>query len=249
MTKITAVLNAHGEGLLAGPSLASFCEARTHARNNGIDVQSIFVLDRPEPLTRATIEQAGVEDVAVYETDFGDPAGSRNFAATKGTGEFIAYLDADDLWSVNWLTAALEFCKRQRERVVAHSELNVVFGDVRNLWVHADSADPDFDAGYLAIGNYWDALVFTWRDLMLEFPITRNDLRHGYGHEDWHWNCVTLLAGYHHRPVSDTVHFKRRRGGSQLAKCSENDVIIYHTPIYAESRRLWSERKRHGERR
>ena len=244
MTKITAVVNAHREGLLAGPSLASFCEARAHAGNNGIEVESIFVLDRPDALTRATIEHAGVDEVAVYETDFGDPAGARNFAAATGTGEFIAYLDADDLWSVNWLTAATEFCAKQHERVVAHSELNVVFGDVRNLWIHADSADPEFDAGYLAVGNYWDALVFTWRDLMVEYPLISNDLRQGYGHEDWHWNCVTLLAGYHHRPVPDTLHFKRRRGGSQLSKCSDSDVVIYHTAMYAESRRLWSERKR-----
>jgi hypothetical protein len=230
-------MNAHGEGLLAGPSIASFCDARAHAQAHGLDVESIFVLDRAQSLTRATIAAATVPDVTIYETDFGDPGSSRNFGASKATGDFVAYLDADDLWSENWLTAATRFCQAQPERIVAQSEVNVVFGDVHNLWIHADSAAPDFDISYLAVGNYWDAMVFTWRDIMLEFPIQPNDLKRGYGHEDWHWNCRTLLAGLHHRPVPDTVHFKRRRGGSQMAKCADSDVIIYHSEIYAESRK------------
>lgn len=240
MTKVTAVLNAHGEGLLAGPSIASFCEARAHAQSNGITVESIFILDRAKELTRATIEGAQVADVTIYNTDFGDPAGSRNFAATKASGEYVAYLDADDLWSENWITEATRFCEAQPRPIIAHSEINVVFGDIRNVWIHADSAAPDFDAGYLSIGNYWDAMAFISRDLMLEFPFRSNDLKQGYGHEDWHWNCVTLLAGYDHRPVPDTVHFKRRRVNSQMAKCADSDVIIHHTGVYAESRRLWA---------
>lgn len=237
MTKITAILNAHGEGLLAGPSIASFCEARAHAQANGIEVESIFILDRPKALTKQVITEAAVEDVAIFETDFGDPAGARNFAAKKATGEFVAYLDADDLWSVNWLTESLRFCQQQATRIVAHSEMNVVFGDIRNVWIHADSMDPEFDPSYLAIGNYWDAMVFTWRELMVQHPIRSNDLKQGYGHEDWHWNCMTYLAGIHHRPVPNTVHFKRRRQDSQMAKCADSDVIIYHTGIYAEARR------------
>lgn len=46
-------------------------------------------------------------------------------------------------------------------------------------------------------------------------PFVGNDLKRGYGHEDWHWNQATIAKGIAHKPVSETIHFKRRRVGSQ----------------------------------
>ena len=237
MTKITAVMNAHREGLLAGMSIASFVEARTHAEGRGLEVEPLFILDRPDTLTRQMFADNPVQGARIEVTDFGDPGLSRNYAAEIGTGNYITYLDSDDLWSFNWITEATAFMAMQNKPTILHSEMNWVFGEVRNFWIHADSEAPDFDPSYLAVGNYWDAMSFLKREMLLEQPFHQNQLKDGYGHEDWHWNCATYLAGIAHRPVPGTVHMKRRRAGSQMARCADSDVVPFITDIYRMSRK------------
>ena len=234
---ITAVITAHREGLLAGASIRSFADAVACARSAGLTIDPLFVLDRPDPLTRAIFEETEAIDARIIIADGGDPALSRNAAVQEATGRYVAFLDADDLWSSNWLEKSYAFCDRATKQTIAHSEVNFVFGDQRLLWWHVDSEAANFDPGYLRIGNYWDALIFAGRDLLRRFPYAQNDLRAGYGHEDWHWNCETLGAGIAHRPVPDTVHMKRRRHGSQMGRCAENDVVVRPSQI---QRYCWS---------
>lgn len=229
---VSIVINAHREGLLAGPSIASMIEAREHAEAHGLTTEVIAILDRADRFTSTVFAEAEVPGIRIIATDYGDPGLARNRGAEEGVGSYVTYLDADDLWSFNWITEAHRFLEAQDGPVIAHSEVNIVFGEVSNIWVHADSMAEGFDTSYLAIGNYWDAMCFTLRQTMLDHPFKGNDLKGGYGHEDWHFNNCTLLAGIHHRPVPDTAHMKRRRAGSQMARCSQNDVVPWITDVY-----------------
>lgn len=227
---ITAIMTCHSEGILAGPSMTSFQQAINHARAQGLSVEALVVLDRPNP---ATIRQFShpPEDMRILQTDLGDPGLARNEGARVATGHFVSFLDGDDLWCQEWLTAAHEFCAQQDGPVVAHSECNVVFGDMRVMWWHADSCDPSFNADYLRLGNYWDAMSFCHRQTLLAHPFVANDLSSGLGHEDWLWNCETLAVGINHRPVPGTVHFKRRRPGSQMALCDKAGAMVRENQI------------------
>ncbi len=230
MIDITAVLTAHAEGVLAGPSLVSFDQAIEAARQFGLVVEGLVVLDRPTAATR--MQFVGVEGRhRVIVADEGDPGLARNAAVASASGRFVAFLDGDDLWSQNWLVAAHRFCAAEPDAIVAHSEVNVVFGQVRQMWWHIDSRDPAFDLGYLRIGNYWDAMSFSTREIYRRHPFVANDLRRGFGHEDWHWNCLTLAVGIDHRPVPGTVHFKRRRRDSQMTLCEPVSAVPWITPI------------------
>lgn len=231
MPDISAVLNAHREGMLAGPSIGSYFAAIAHARANGLTVETVVILDRPDPLTLSIFNETNFGEGCLHITDCGDPGLARNFGVAESSGEFVTFLDGDDLWSFNWLTRAHAFSKKAAKPLVAHSEFNIAFGAFRHFWVHADSEAPHFDSQYLGIGNYWDAMSFAPRSLYEAHPFRANDIKGGYGHEDWHWNCVTLLAGYPHRPVPDTVHMKRKRANSQLALCADNDVVIWPTAL------------------
>ena len=228
---ISAVLTCHHEGVLIGPALASFREAIQLARNQGHTVESIVVVDRGDALTSMMVRTLPSSEFRVLQTDCGDPGQARNKAVAAAGGDFISFLDGDDLWGFNWLVESLRFAREQARPVICHSAVNVVFGSARQIWWHADSEGPDFDHGYLHIGNYWDAMCFAERRIMVEFPFRANNLADGFAHEDWHWNCVTLGNGIAHRPVPGTVHFKRRRKGSQMAKCDEQDVTTYPTDL------------------
>ena len=59
---ITAVLNAHREGLIAKPSLESLKRNVTLAQRSSYDVEVIIILDRADrwcDLTQLLLEQAG----------------------------------------------------------------------------------------------------------------------------------------------------------------------------------------------
>jgi glycosyltransferase involved in cell wall biosynthesis len=222
--EITAVLNAHAEGVLAGPTIVSFERAIAVARQSGLTVEGLIVMDRPDAGTRLQFEDAGARHRLLF-TDHGDPGPARNSAVKAAKGRFVAFLDGDDLWSEDWLASAHQLCAADPQVTVAHSEVDVIFGRERAMFWHVDSRDPTFDADFLRYGNYWDAMSFAARSIFRRFPFVANDLSLGFGHEDWHWNCVTLAAGIHHRPVAGTVHFKRRRTGSQSAHANAADSM------------------------
>ena len=224
MTDITACITLHREGLLAGPALRSYFAAIERARAAGLIVEPLAVLDRVDATTQSVIDGLPAGSVRMIRSDDGDPACVRNRGVAQANGTYVAFLDGDDLWSPNWLHAAHAFCLRNGQ-LVAHSEMNVVFGLQRVVWWHADSLSPGFDASYQLLGNQWDAMCFTTRQTLCNHPYLTNDLDRGYGHEDWHWNNLTLEAGIAHRPVPGTIHFKRRRPNSQLAVCIAHDAI------------------------
>lgn len=231
MTEISAIMTFHREGLLAGPSIGSYLDALQVAKDAGLSVEAILVLDRSDDATRAMTHAAEAWAPAVHETDFGDPGLTRNGGVEFARGKYVTFLDGDDLWTSNWLVAAHAFCEAQTKPTIAHSAFNVVFGGERNLWVHQDSEDPALDLEYLQVGNYWDAMAFGARDIYRKFPFKKNELAQGYGHEDWHWNMVTIAHGIAHRPVPGTAHFKRRRHGSQSARANSSDVVAWSNPL------------------
>ncbi|MNS06469.1 Glycosyl transferase family 2 [compost metagenome] len=214
---ISIVLTAHREGILAGATARSAHKAIARASGEGLRCEVVLVFDRATEATVSVLE--GSFDgyaLQVLQTDEGDPGQARNRGVDVAKGACTTFLDGDDLWSANWLIAAHALVEA-RPDCVAHSACNMVFGDDRNLWWHIDSEGPFFNPEYLAWGNYWDAMSFARTSTYRQFPFRRNDLKLGFGHEDWHWNAMTIAANVPHKPAPETMHFKRRRPGSQMA--------------------------------
>lgn len=224
--RVSAIMTAHREGRLAAASIGSFREAIDYAKSLDIDVESVVILDRADQETHDVFLNVPDWNVRYIVTDYGDLGLGRNRAAKEASGEFITFLDADDLWSFNWIAKALQYSADNGEKLVCHSDLNLVFGDQQSVWIHADQGAPSFDPGYQRIANYWDSLCFCRRQTFIEIPFRNTDLTLGYGHEDWDWNNLTMVAGYRHRPVPGTVHMKRRRQQSLTALCKARDVVV-----------------------
>lgn len=226
MQDISLVITGHREGIVAGATIRSATNAISFAEAAGAKVEIIVVLDRTNDSTREIFQNALGTKATIVETDHGDPGLARNSGIEIAKGKFSTFLDADDLWSENWLKSAWEAAQK-RPDAVWHSHCNIVFGNERNIWWHIDSEGALFDPDYLSWANYWDAMSFASTSIYREVPFKANNLRAGFGHEDWHWNVQTIGKGIAHKPVLETVHFKRRRMNSQMAAVHKSDATIW----------------------
>ncbi|MDR6818103.1 glycosyltransferase involved in cell wall biosynthesis [Neorhizobium sp. 2083] len=224
---ITAVLNAHREGLLALPSLESLDRSVKNAVEAGYHVETIAILDCSDALTQAIIRNSCHENYRIIETDFGDLGLARNCAIEAATGDFVGFLDADDLWGADWLTKAAAIAQTRDDPVIWHPEVNVYFGVAQLLFFHIDMEDPSFLHSGLVLDNYWTALSFGARELYLENPYPATDLRAGIGFEDWTWNMSTISAGVIHKVVPQTGHAIRRKETSLSRDTLKADAISH----------------------
>ena len=228
---ISVILTAHREGVLAGTTTRSACAAIKYAQDaQKLRIEVIVVLDNATADTRRVIESGfsrfNLEKLTYIDVKTGDPGQSRNEGIRVACGECATFLDGDDLWSENWLAASWE-ASRSRSDVVWQSACNLTFGAEENLWWHCDSESDIFDADYLKWGNYWDAMSFSTTEVYRRFPFKANNLKLGFGHEDWHWSAMTFDAGIAHKPVAETIHFKRRRPGSQMSLVEKAGALVW----------------------
>lgn len=224
MTQLTAIINGHREGVIAGVTARNALAAIALAEQQGIKTELLVILDRADDLTKEAL-RTGLGNRAIYhETEFGDVGNARAFGTQQAKGEFCTFLDGDDLWSLNWLTEGYA-AARKRPDAIHHSHCNVVFGMERNLWWHMDSEGPFYEPDYMSWQNYWDSLSFVATDIHRRYPYCPSDSQSGFAYEDWHWNIITLKHGIAHKPVPGTIHFKRRRRGSLMSVMARNDGV------------------------
>lgn len=230
MTAISAIVTLHDEHLRAGPTLRSAEIAVARAEAAGLSVERLIGLDRPTAETAAYALAFAGDAWRVTEVDCGDQGAARNAYAAASKGDWIAFLDGDDLWSENWLTEAFKTTKSGEGDAIIHPEVNWFFGNASAIHVNVGQDDPLFDPRFYLYRSHYDALSFAPRAAHLDIPFAARDLERGYAFEDMQWAVETMLAGYRHMVAPDTIIFKRRRDGSQNAKAGARGVAIRDLP-------------------
>jgi glycosyltransferase involved in cell wall biosynthesis len=238
MPDLTVVITAHREAAMAGVTVRSASVAVQRAVAAGLEVERLLLLDNPDRPTQELLAGAVGLGWQLHEVSFADQGLVRNHATALSSGRYLAFLDGDDLWSENWLTAAYEVCESDPGRVIAHPEVDWFFGSNNNLFFHMDQQDADFDPMFLRVGNYWDALCMAPREAHALHPYSKRAIADGLAYEDWLWNVETMDAGFVHRVVEDTIHFKRRRGSSQTLTASANKSLTRPHPFFTYA---WAE--------
>ncbi len=205
---------------MAKPSLLSLSQNVMMAENSGRSVEAILVLDRPDDGTLELFSEFAAEHswARLLAVDFGDLGLARNAGVDASAGEWIAFLDADDLWGANWLVSALKTARMDTRMVVWHPELNVYFGHDPHVYQHIDMEDPDFTLSSLALSNCWTALCFAKRDMLIRIPYRMTEISKQIGYEDWSWHLETISHGVIHKIVPGTGHVIRRKRASLVAE-------------------------------
>lgn len=208
---VSAVLVAHREGWMAYPSLTSLSLAKRHAEKNNISVEIIIILDRTDSITNEYIKANCPADARLEYIDEGDASASRNHGVSIAKGDFIAFLDGDDLWSENWLKEAYRMASKSERKAVYHPQINILFDQEDLLLFRRDCEDPEFKLDFLNHVSYWSSLSFAKKEIYQQFPYQNNNLKNGFGYEDWQWSCETINNGFLHKIVPCTTHYTRRK--------------------------------------
>jgi len=233
---ISCIVNAHRERHVVHPTLRSVLRSVALARECGLRVDVHVVLDDSDDETREVVARLIGNDGYVHHVNYGDLSASRNWAVQHCTGEYLAFIDGDDLWCHQWLVDSLMAARRESRRIVFHPEYNVYFGSAApHVFHHVDMEDADYQPEFLLRMNYWTALSFARRDIYLEFPYRPNRIDDGFGYEDWTWNHETVTAGIIHKTVTGTSHFirKGKAGTSLLDQTNQMRAIPRVLDLYA----------------
>lgn len=238
-TDLTLIVTAHDETAVCGPTMRAADLAVDAARARGFTVQPIIVLDAATEATTAYFMQPHFNHWERRVLQEGDLGKVRNAMVPETDGRYIAFLDADDLFSENWLAegvAALDAAGERGERAIAHPELNVVFDGDQVIVINIDQSSPLFTPHYLYFRHYYDSLCMAPRDAHLEVPYTGLDLPSGLGYEDFQFTIESLAAGWRHLVVKDTIIFKRRRDFSLVTESNTRKSIVRALPSMAIDR-------------
>ena len=231
---ITLTANFHREGALALPTLDSMRDMVDAARARGLNVEARAVLDRADDLTRHLIATRGAWLCGVEEVSVGDLGLARNAGSRSARGQFLAFLDGDDLFGAEWLHLAYSAAKDANE-AIWRPECLYHFCDFElqspsyapTISVMISSDAPEFDPDVIFFGALWgNANAFAPRTVYLRHPFV--DKRCWV--EDWSWSIETLFAGIPHRIVPDTVQFRRTKELGSLHQQNIRDGLLPRLP-------------------
>ena len=223
----------HNEGLVAHKTMRSILEATKKLEEKKISYEILIHIDNGDQITKDYFKRyAKMPNVVIYENSFGDPGPSRNFLAQKASGEYLTFLDGDDLISDNWLVVAYGALIGATEEVIVHPEGILTFGtEVNNvLTIQTETLPREKDTIILLGENRWCAILMAKTSTLLKFPYQH--LTGGYSHEDYVFNVETTNAGIKHIIAKETILFYRRSNNSRLSSSNNMNQIIPYMEFF-----------------
>jgi hypothetical protein len=228
---ISVILTCHAETVVSGPTVRAVNSAAREAERVGLRVEKVAGLDNPTESSTEYFNSALSEGWKKFELSCGDAGEARNSLALKSSGKLIAFIDADDIFSENWLsvgaTIALSDAASRKCRVV-HPEINWFFDGANSVLCNQSQTAPLFLDHYWRQWNYYDLLCIARREAFIENPYEKIDSNNGFAWEDWRWNLEIMEKGYIHIIAPDTIIFKRRRDASLVTELSKNRSLLWN---------------------
>jgi glycosyltransferase involved in cell wall biosynthesis len=157
------------------------------------DLEVVVVVDGPDEATTSTLAQLEDPRLRVVELPSRTgPGGARNAGVTESRGEWVAFLDDDDLWDPRKLEVQLEVARSSgHELPVIACREEARSGGRSEIWPRRLPEPGEHLSEYLLArrGLFWGegavhtSTWFTRRELLERVPF-REDLMK---HEDWDW--------------------------------------------------------------
>lgn len=173
---ISVVVPAYNAEGYIRPTLRSVL-AQSHA-----NVEAIVVDDGSRDATTAVVEEMAREDPRIrlvrLASNYGAPAGPRNVGVREARGEWIAFLDSDDIWHPDKLKLQLDALSASGARFCSSQMMD--FEDERAL-VFTSVANPETrDISFLSLlikPRVPTSSIVVAKDLVRRYPFNE-DMRY-----------------------------------------------------------------------
>lgn len=211
--ELSVVVTTHTEGRLLRPTLRSVAAAIA-VLSADVSCELLIVLDHANDETLAEAHVWVDSDridvpVRLVEVDLGDAGASRNAGAQNARGEFLAFVDGDDLVTRNYFVAGMNLLRSSPQAVICHPSIVLSFGARSSIWRIPDTKSVDHRQ--LIRDNLWPSSAMSRRTTWVDIPYRSDLAEAGFGPEDWLWNIETSIAGITHQPIPHTMFFYRVR--------------------------------------
>lgn len=226
---VSVCITLHKENSLAQRTLINVDHQIKYAQSRGVAVEVLLHLDRPNSTTRRLARGFNSFSCMVhtYENSFGDPGLSRNFLIKKANGKYLAFIDADDYFTQDWLWLAWQRAKKVKKPSVFSPEKCIYFNEdgiqlIHRLW---QSNDLNFYSANAIVSNPILSANFVHNEIYKSIKYRPNSQHYGY--EDWRWNLDILAAGYKILTVPKTIFFYRlkKNGSVNLNSHKESKTV------------------------
>lgn len=232
---ISVIIPPHRIGRIAHTTMRSLFRAVEYADLKDIATEIVIVMDKPDEETKEYFSRYENSELLLKTVDFGDLGLTRNFGVNLSSGNYITFLDDDNLYGKNWIYESVRYLEENNDvDIIVHPEYHITFESENLIWHQISSNDNDrFNAANLIEYNYWDSVCATKKQILLKYPYQATTGSKGFGFEDWHFNCETLAAGIEHHIVPGTVHFMRKKRTGSLATFTlQDNRIIRPTKLF-----------------
>jgi hypothetical protein len=227
---VEVVLFAHTQGNFLGGCIASLYRATAYAEEYGLTVALTAVLHSPTLLTRRVAEHLLDARWRVIDLPMADMSAARNAVRLSVRGRHVAFVDGNDLWCETWLREACLAAIRQP--AVWRPEVLLTFGnDFHASAGYAAIFQPSFlsDPSLLLARNVLPSGFLSPRAVLSTHPWPQLDRDRGWVAVDRWWACDVAAAGYSHRTLPATFHYRRcpdaLRTAAQPRHCGEEGRI------------------------
>lgn len=161
------------------------------------------------------------------------PAAARNVGIGAARGEFIAFLDADDLWHPEKL-------ERQMARFQARPELGYCVTYCQNFWIPDLQAEAEKYRDHRVaqpVPGYVTQTLFARRDVFTEVGLFNTALAHGDSTE---WFLRAAKKGTVMELLPDVLSYRRlhSENRSRLLASSSREEFLHIIKMSLDSRRM-----------
>ncbi len=174
------------------------------------------------------------EDIRIYHKHNGGVAEARNYGAWKASGEFLAFLDADDAVEPDYYQKAITVLQSYDNVFFAGSWVRY-FGESQKKWATFTPQPP-----YLLVHNPINSSGLVYKKAAF-LAAGINDKQVGYGLEDYESVISMTSSGYNGVVLPEFLFLYRVRSESMIRKITREKLLYAYMYITGKHARYYSE--------